>query len=98
VNSLVSFGERPTQVPDQLIQQLQQRFEVNRPELISSLPKKGDSLQILDGPFRGLNAVFSQIDGDSRAVVLLTILKQKVRAVLPFSSLSPVAKSSQCKL
>lgn len=98
VNSLVSFGEFPTQVPDQLIQQLQQRFEVKRPELISNLPKKGDSLQILDGPFRGLNAVFSQIDGDSRAVVLLTILKQKVRAVLPFSSLSPVAKSSQCKL
>lgn len=98
VNSLVSFGQYPTQIPDQLIQQLQQRFETNRPELISNLPEKGDRLQVLDGPFRGLNAVFSQIDGDSRAVVLLTILKQKVRAVLPFSSLAPITRSSRREL
>ena len=98
VNRIVSFGDRPAQVPQQLIEQLRERFAEDSSNLISNLPEQGDQLQIVDGPYRGLNAVFSQIDGDSRAVVLLTILKQKVRAVLPFSSLAPIAKTSQRKL
>jgi transcriptional antiterminator RfaH len=44
-------------------------------------------LEILEGPFRGLNAVFSQPDGDSRAIVLINLLNQKVKAVLSFTSL-----------
>jgi transcriptional antiterminator RfaH len=55
--------------------------------MITELPKKGDKLEVLDGPFRGLNAIFSQIDGDSRAIVLITILSQKVKAVMPLRSL-----------
>lgn len=94
VNRIVSFGDSPTQVPEQLINQLQQRVDQNASSLISNLPEEGDQLQILDGPFRGLNAVFSQIDGDSRAVVLISILSQKVKAVLPFSSLTHSKKSN----
>jgi len=94
VNRIVSFGDSPTQVPEQLIDQLQARVHQNASSLISNLPEEGDQLQVLDGPFRGLNAVFSQIDGDSRAVVLITILSQKVRAVLPFSSLTPTQQST----
>jgi transcriptional antiterminator RfaH len=55
--------------------------------MITELPEKGERLEVLDGPFRGLNAIFSQIDGDSRAIVLITILSQKVKAVLPLRSL-----------
>jgi len=94
VSRIVSFGDAPTRVPEQLISQLQKRVDQNGDNLITNLPIRGDQLQILDGPFRGLNAVFSQIDGDSRAVVLITMLSQKVRAVLPFSSLTVVDKSS----
>jgi len=60
--------------------------------LLSDLPKQGDRLQVVDGPFRGLNAVFSQPDGDARAIVLINLLNQQVSASLPFSSL--VAKDS----
>jgi transcriptional antiterminator RfaH len=62
--------------------------------MITDLPEKGEQLQILEGPFRGLNAVFSQIDGDSRAIVLITILSQKVKAILPLASLSQSDKTS----
>jgi len=94
VSRIVSFGDVPTQVPERLINQLQERVDQNRSGLISNLPAAGDQLQIIEGPFRGLNAVFSQIDGDSRAVVLITILSQKVKAVLPFNSLGRAHKSS----
>jgi transcriptional antiterminator RfaH len=56
--------------------------------MITDLPKKGEQLTILDGSFRGLNAIFSQIDGDSRAIVLITILSQKVKTILPLRSLA----------
>lgn len=88
VNRIVSFGNTPSQVPDQLISQLMERIEQSDHNMITELPEKGDKLEVLDGPFRGLNAIFSQIDGDSRAIVLITILSQKVKAVLPLRSLA----------
>ena len=88
VNRIVSFGSTPSQVPDQLISQLKERIEQSDKSMITELPEKGEKLEVLDGPFRGLNAVFSQIDGDSRAIVLITILSQKVRAVMPLRNLS----------
>jgi len=44
-------------------------------------------MEIVEGPFRGLNAVFSQPDGNQRAIVLINLLNQKVSASLPFTSL-----------
>ena len=94
VNRIVSFGNVPSQVPDQLISQLKERIDQFDQNMITELPEKGENLEVLDGPFRGLNAIFSQIDGDSRAIVLITILSQKVKAVLPLSSLARVGKAN----
>jgi transcriptional antiterminator RfaH len=94
VNRIVSFGNVPSQVPDQLISQLKERIDQSDQSMITELPEKGENLEVLDGPFRGLNAIFSQIDGDSRAIVLITILSQKVKAVLPLSSLARVGKAN----
>jgi transcriptional antiterminator RfaH len=66
--------------------------------MITELPEKGETLEVLDGPFRGLNAIFSQIDGDSRAIVLITILSQKVKAVLPLHSLTRAKKVSSRRI
>ena len=87
VNRIVSFGNTPSQVPAQLVAQLMERVEQSDQSMITELPEKGENLEVLDGPFRGLNAIFSQTDGDSRAIVLITILSQKVKAVLPLRSL-----------
>ena len=94
VNRIITFGNKPSAVPAELIAQLKDRVDQNNDSVITDLPKEGDQLQILEGPFRGLNAIFSQIDGDSRAIVLITILSQKVRAVLPLTSLSRSDKST----
>ena len=91
VNRIVSFGNAPSQIPGQLISQLKERIDQSEQNMITELPEKGEKLEVLDGPFRGLNAIFSQIDGDSRAVVLIAILSQKVKAVLPLRSLGRAA-------
>ena len=87
VNRIISFGNQPSTVPDELIAQLKKRVDQSNDNLISHLPEKGEHLQVLDGPFKGLNAIFSHIEGDFRAAVFLSILKQKVKALLPLEHL-----------
>ena len=87
VSHFVTSAGAPVKVPESLISQLMQRTDPDNEETVSSLPRKGDSLQIVDGPFRGLNAVFSQPDGNQRAIVLINLLNQQVSASLPYASL-----------
>jgi len=94
VSHFVTCAGSPVMVPDRLIEQLQKRTDPGNAELVSDLPQAGDQLEVIDGPFRGLNAVFSQIDGDQRAVVLINLLNQQVEASIPLSSLSAKGGSS----
>ena len=46
--------------------------------------KSGQAVQITQGPFAGLNAVYHMTDGESRAMVLIEILSKQCRlAVAP---------------
>ena len=88
VSNFVSCAGAPVLVPLELVESLKQReAEQSKMAEIAGALKAGDGLEILEGPFRGLNAVFSQPDGDSRAIVLINLLNQKVKAVLSFTSL-----------
>lgn len=91
VSHFVTCAGSPVMVPDSLIEQLQKRTNSNSEELVSNLPQTGDQVEVIKGPFRGLNAVFSEIDGNQRAVVLINLLNQQVKASLPFSSLAEVS-------
>ncbi len=95
VSRFVTCAGSPAIVPDALIEQLQKRTDPSSAELVSKLPKIGEKLEIIEGPFRGLNAVFSQVDGDQRAVVLINLLNQQVKASIPFSSLAARDGSSE---
>jgi transcriptional antiterminator RfaH len=96
VSNFVSCAGAPVLVPLELIESLKQReAEQSKMAEISGALKAGDSLEILEGPFRGLNAVFSQPDGDSRAIVLINLLNQKVKAVLSFTSLQKLDSVSE---
>ena len=96
VSNFVSCAGAPVLVPLELIESLKQReAEQSKMAEIAGALKAGDSLEILEGPFRGLNAVFSQPDGDSRAIVLINLLNQKVRAVLSFTSLQKLDSVSE---
>jgi len=94
VSHFVSSGGRPIKVPSDLIDQLRRRVAADEDQVLSSLPKAGEKMNIIEGPFRGLDAVFHQPDGNNRALVLVTMLNQQVKASISFSSLSAVNDSS----
>ena len=95
VSHFVTSSGAPVQVPQQLIDGLKDRVATGAVEASPNLPKIGDKLEILEGPFRGLDAIFSQPDGASRAIVLIKLLNQQVKATLPFSSFSLASKAGQ---
>ena len=81
-------------MPSDLIDQLQRRVALEENQVASRLPKAGEKMNIIDGPFRGLDAVFYQPDGNNRALVLVTMLNQEIKASISFSNLSTVNDSS----
>ena len=87
VQSFVSFGGTPARVPCALIQELKEKTKPSENLLISNLPKRGDKLKVTDGPFNGMDVVFSQPNGDERAEVLLNMMNQQVRAFIQYSNL-----------
>ena len=93
VSHFVSSGGRPIKVPSGLIEQLQRRVSEQEDQVMSSVPKVGEKMTIMDGPFRGLDSVFYQPDGNNRALVLVTMLNQQVKASITFSSLAAVNDS-----
>ena len=88
VSHFVTSGGAPIKVPCNLISQLKERVADASKVMISKIPKLGEKMQIIEGPFKGLNAIFNQPDGASRAVVLVTLLNQQVKASIAFSSLA----------
>lgn len=81
IRNLVRFGELPCVVPEALILDLMCRTGDQRlSERLSDLPKCGDKVVIKDGPFAGMEAIYQEADGDSRAMLLLTLLQSQTRA------------------
>lgn len=78
VSTLLMFGNEPARVASQLIDVLREREELimTKP---AALYQAGDKLQIAEGPFAGLDAVFQMTDGEARAIVLIDILSRATR-------------------
>ncbi|WMC10202.1 transcription/translation regulatory transformer protein RfaH [Oceanimonas pelagia] len=81
VRNLVRFGDTPCVVPNELVYELMCRAGDERlGEQLSSLPRCGDRVLIKEGPFAGMEAIYQEADGDSRAMLLLTLLQSQTRA------------------
>ena len=76
VNNFVRFGNLPATVPSKVIHQL----SVCTTENITATdtPYSGDSVVITDGAFEGLEAIFTEPDGEARSMLLLTLLTKQV--------------------
>ena len=77
---LVSFGNEPAIVPENLIHAIRKRLdEINAAggEVFDGL-KPGDAIWIVDGPFKGYEAIFDlRLPGSERVRVLLELLGNK---------------------
>ena len=79
VSKIVGFGAEPVSIPEALIQQLKLRESTGLTcAKAEDLPQAGDKINIIDGPFKGLQALYSHTDGQQRAIVLINLLYQQI--------------------
>ena len=71
VSHIVSFGNKPAVVPDQVVETLRERMRLEAEQQALS-PQQPVSIE--EGPFSSLNAVFLEYDGEKRAFLLLELL------------------------
>jgi transcriptional antiterminator RfaH len=82
---LVTFGSEPAKVAAELIDMLRANHDSASAQP-ARLFQQGDRVQIKDGPFAGLQAIYQMSDGESRAMVLIEILhKPSQMAISPAS-------------
>ncbi len=90
VVDLVQFGERPTVVDDSIIEELK-RWAGDEVDVVTLRPelRPGDAVEIVEGPLRGLQALFQQkLGNNDRVAVLLATLSFQPRIVLDRSQIA----------
>lgn len=97
VLDIVRFGPAPAVVEDALIAELRS-WAGEAVDLITLQPdlQVGDTVQICDGPMRGLQAVIlRQKDDRDRVAVLLSILENQVQLIISRSQIAPLTGSGR---
>lgn len=93
ISHFVCQGERPVAVPDGIVESIQAREDnkgcvaLNEAERF----KKGDPVQLAQGPLSDQVALFDRIADDQRVVVLLELLGRPVEVRVAKDAISAVA-------
>lgn len=84
VNKVVSFGDLPpTPLDEEVINEIKARLKDGCVSLEPLSLSNGDIVEIKDGPFEGLSAIFErEISDKERVVLLLDILSRQTRIVI----------------
>lgn len=77
VSHFVRFGNQPAIVSHEVITAL--RNEPPPPaSIVSELAQPGDTVRIIGGEFEGLQAIYTEPDGETRSILLLNLLSKQV--------------------
>lgn len=76
VSRVVSFANKPAAIEDEVIEQIRQSLKTVSEQ---GGIKPGQSVEIQEGPFKGLNAIFQAYEGEERAIVLIEFMQKKQR-------------------
>ncbi|MFL1455777.1 transcription/translation regulatory transformer protein RfaH [Marinobacter sp. GN3S48] len=74
---VVSFANKPAPIADDVIEHVRDSLHTVAEQ---GGIKPGQSVELSDGPFQGLEAIFQAYDGEERAIVLISFM-QKQQAV-----------------
>jgi transcriptional antiterminator RfaH len=77
VSRLVTFGQNPAKINDDLIAALRSQGEESEAVLRHFEP--GEKVVLTDGPFVGVEAIYRMTDGEGRVILLLNILSKEVK-------------------
>jgi transcriptional antiterminator RfaH len=86
---LVTFANQAVPVGDSIVAGIQSRLDQtpNSKPLFAA----GQSVTVTDGPFRDLDAIFSSLDGEERAIILLSLMQRQQSLKVPLRALRSTA-------
>lgn len=76
VSHFVRFGALPIQIPLQVIAELQNHSDEHYVD--PETPQPGDRVLITDGVFEGLQAIYTEPDGEARSMLLLNLINKQI--------------------
>jgi transcriptional antiterminator RfaH len=86
VSRLVVFGNEPAKVDDRLVELLRSQGQMRESQPLR-LFTSGERLQLVDGAFAGVDAIYQMSDGEGRVMVLIEMLSKSVRMSVSPSNL-----------
>ncbi|APE29685.1 transcriptional activator RfaH [Halomonas aestuarii] len=88
VLKIVTFGlSMPVPVSDALVETLLEHGRGEEDATSNVYFRAGEAVEITEGPFKDLQAVFASHKGEERAIVLLNLLHKQQRLEMPVSQL-----------
>jgi transcriptional antiterminator NusG len=95
VVALVSFGEKPTPVPDSEVERV--RMVIESGLLVTPWPylEVGERVLIERGPLTGLEGILERIKGQLRLVVSVTMLQRSVSTEIDRDWIRPLRTSAE---
>jgi transcriptional antiterminator RfaH len=85
VSRLVTFGQAPAKVDEDLIAHLRLKTDTTEVQLRHFAP--GEQVVVTDGPFAGVEAIYQLADGEGRVMLLLNILSKQVKMTVSPASI-----------
>ncbi|WP_417513648.1 transcription/translation regulatory transformer protein RfaH [Marinobacter sp.] len=81
---VVSFANKPAAISDDVIRHVKDSLDSVTQQ--GGL-KQGEAVQLGEGPFEGINAVFQAYDGEERAIVLISFMQKQQCVKVPVSAI-----------
>jgi transcriptional antiterminator RfaH len=85
VQTLVSAGDRPVAIPTEIIEEIRTREDDGGYVVLGGgcTFRRGDRVQITEGPFLAAAGLFECQSGEDRVIILLDLLGRRVKANVP---------------
>ncbi|PHQ26794.1 transcription/translation regulatory transformer protein RfaH [Marinobacter guineae] len=84
VLKIVSFANKPAAMSNEVIQHIKDSLDSVAEQ---GGIKPGQAVQLNEGPFEGINAIFQAYDGEERAIVLINFMQKQQRVKVPVSAI-----------
>ncbi|MBR9886064.1 MAG: transcription/translation regulatory transformer protein RfaH [Oceanospirillales bacterium] len=81
---IVSFANKPAAIADGVIEHIKASMGMVAEQ---GGIKAGQAIELDDGPFKGLGAIFQAYDGEDRAIVLISFMQKQQRVSVPVSAI-----------
>ena len=89
VSRLITFNSSLKSIPSTFVDNLMKRYDSSGKLIPTVKMKKGDKVEILEGPFANFIATIEKYESDQRIWVLMDLMGRKAKIQTPLTALQP---------